>query len=179
MEWVFVSIFILSLLGYGFLTANGVFLSSKAMKRPIGKLSVLGCAVVLPVLLSAGVWIYNGIAVCSHCKSVTLNTYTPDNWIVDVKICRDCVEYVDVCNYCVKYADSETAKLFKKPDKNSITRHRCRTCDGDINMCDDEIGELLLQAALVIWLIGHWGTMIVAGISRLIKKIKRNGGVDL
>lgn len=179
MEWVIAGVLILFLLGCGCLTASGAILYSETMKRPIGKLSVRIGAVFLPVLLLSVIWIYNGIAVCSHCKSVTVNSYTPDNWIVDVNICRKCVEYIDVCDYCVKYVDSETAKLYKKPDKNSLTQRVCRNCDGSINMRDDEIGELFVQAALVVWLLGHWGTMIVAGIVWLVKKCKRKVEVDL
>ena len=173
MEWTITIMITVLLLGIGYLTASSTIEFSKTIQHRSGKIATWTLAVLLPLLLLIAVWIYNGIAVCSYCKSITINTYTPANWIVDVNICRDCVEYVDVCNYCVRYADSETAKLFKKPDKNSITQHICRTCDGDINMRDDELGESFVLAALILINIGHWATLFVSGIMWLVKNRKK------
>ena len=173
MEWTIAIMITVLLLGIGYLTASSTVELSKTIQHRSGKITTWTLAVLLPLLLLIAVWIYNGIAVCSYCKSITINTYTPANWIVDVNICRDCVEYVDVCNYCVRYTDSETAKLFKKPEKNSITQHICRTCDRDINMRDYEIGESFVLAALSLINIGHWATLFVSGIMRLVKNRKK------
>lgn len=173
MEWVIAVVFILGMLYCGIVSACGVFRCLRKVNHPIGKISALTGAVILPFLFVAAIWLYNGIAYCSYCNSITDNSYTADNWITKVNICRKCVEYVDVCESCVKYVDSETAKLFKEPEKNAPVQHYCRTCDGDINMYDDEIGELFLQAVLVIWLIGYWLTMLAAGSVWVIKKCKK------
>ena len=77
MEWTITIMITVLLLGIGYLTASSTIEFSKTIQHRSGKIATWTLAVLLPLLLLIAVWIYNGIAVCSYCKSITINTYTP------------------------------------------------------------------------------------------------------
>ena len=172
MENILCIMIIISLLGTGYVTANILLWPGSCSQQRRIKIAAWGAAVLLPLLLLTGVRIYNGIARCSYCKSITVNSYNENKWITDVGICRKCVEYIDVCRECVRDVDREDAKLFKKPDKKALIQYRCRRCDGDINMHDDEEEELFCFIALIFISIGHFATLLVMGIIALVKNRK-------
>lgn len=170
---VLIIVLVLLLLAFGNQIALLLAECGKVLQNRMGKVAIWILAVSLPILLWAAVLVCCGIAKCSCCRSVTINTYNKNYWVSTVKVCRKCVKYVDVCKFCVKYADSKNAEQLKEPEKNAADRYVCYTCDGNINMHDDEEGELFFQIGLIFWTIGYWMTMIVMGVAGLVKKYKR------
>ena len=177
MELTQLIILILLLLILGVQTAGAVVCCIEEIKRPIGKILVWSSAVILPFLFLIVLWIYAGIAVCSQCKSITINTYTVDHWIIDVPYCRKCPKHFDGGKQGKKDIDSEPAELPEKTEKNFLVLYILM--DLITNRHDDETGEIFVKAVFIFWLLGYVTTMIVGGSLLLIKKYRSRGDKKL
>ena len=163
MQWIIAASIVFLMLGTGYSTADGTLCLSRKIRHRTGKTALFAVSVILPILIYAVVWLYNGISICSFCRSVTDNSQTEAPWITRVDICRKCVEYVDSCKMCAKY----------EAVKSAAVQQRCRSCDGYIDMNNDEIGECFVQILLFLIVTGHLATLTISGIVWIVKNKKK------
>ena len=120
-----------------------------------GKCAVLICGVIVPTLLAAGMWMYEGNAIYSCCRSANgRGTRSASHRAKQ-----------DALHTCVQYADSQTAAPL-------VSRQtECSDCKDAPAEHDNVWGKFLCMGFFFLSVIGHLAALAAAGLNRVKKKL--------
>ena len=140
------------------------FLGSRRNRRE--KILFLAGALLLPLGILAGIWLYQGGMICNGCGSISTNICTQDPWIIRVDVCNHCVQYID-CN--------GTKHLQQSPPLPQI----CLSCQEDLVMKNEEFGEFLLFSSLLFIFGSYYLHLLGQGLfflgQQCLRHKKKNG----